>query len=111
VVKWLTNYHGHESTAPSIINSVLELYLGWNASRTHSILGSMQTEKTIGSILIKINLLFIIMMIFNQTIRVRVEELYYRFRGEKRSSKRKGYESLTGHHELSEEGVDEQMSQ
>lgn len=30
VKKWLTNYSGAESTAPSIINSLLELYLGWN---------------------------------------------------------------------------------
>ena len=45
LAKWLTDYRGQESTAPSIINSLLELYLGWNPTRTHSILGSMETEK------------------------------------------------------------------
>ena len=30
VRKWLTNYAGRESEAPSIINCILELYLGWN---------------------------------------------------------------------------------
>ena len=30
VLKWLTDFTGHISTAPSIINSILELYLGWN---------------------------------------------------------------------------------
>ena len=42
VKKWLTDFTGHESTAPSIINSMLELYLGWNERRKHSILGSIQ---------------------------------------------------------------------
>jgi hypothetical protein len=41
VAKWLTNYHGREQEAPSIINSVLEMYLGYNATRKTSILGSM----------------------------------------------------------------------
>lgn len=31
IAKWLTNYNGHESSAPSIINTVIEMYLGYNA--------------------------------------------------------------------------------
>lgn len=43
VAKWLTNYHGREHEAPSIINSVLEMYLGYNPKRKISILGSIET--------------------------------------------------------------------
>lgn len=41
VKKWLTNFEGSESTAPSIINCLLELYLGWNPTRKHSIFSSI----------------------------------------------------------------------
>lgn len=75
VKKWMTNYSGAESTAPSIINSLLELYLGWNPARKHSILGSIQTEHAVGSLLNKINLVLLLVMVYNQTVRSRVEEL------------------------------------
>lgn len=42
IAKWLTNYAGRESEAPSIINSALEMYLGYNPDRKFSILGTME---------------------------------------------------------------------
>jgi vacuolar-type H+-ATPase subunit I/STV1 len=42
VKKWMTDYTAIEHTAPSIINSMLELYLGWNPKRTHSIFSSIE---------------------------------------------------------------------
>ena len=71
IAKWLTNFQGQESTAPPII-TLLELYLGWNPDRHHSILGSMETEKFVGFILMRLNLFFILVMVYNQTVRHRV---------------------------------------
>jgi vacuolar-type H+-ATPase subunit I/STV1 len=45
VVKWLTNYHGRESEAPSIINSMLEMFLGYNPDRKISVWGTIEREK------------------------------------------------------------------
>lgn len=73
IKKWLTNFTGHESTAPSIINSMIELYLGWNENRRHSILGSMETEKEVGQWLINLSLFFILVMVYNHTLRTKVE--------------------------------------
>lgn len=42
IAKWLTSYNGMEYAAPSIINTMLELYLGYK-DRKVSILGSMET--------------------------------------------------------------------
>ena len=80
VLKWLTSFKGAESTAPSIINSMLELYLGWNEYRNHSILGSMELEMVIGSMLVKLNIFFILMLTFNHMLRGRIENRCNRFR-------------------------------
>lgn len=45
VVKWLTDYRGREFEAPSIINSMLEMFLGYNPDRKISVWGSMEREK------------------------------------------------------------------
>jgi hypothetical protein len=69
IAKWLTDYSGHEGDAPSVINSMLELYLGYKPDRKVSILGSIQREKDIGSVLNTISLLCILVMVFNHAFR------------------------------------------
>ena len=59
---------------------MLELYLGWNEYRNHSILGSMELEMVIGSMLAKLNISFILMLTFNHMLRGRIENLCNRFR-------------------------------
>lgn len=98
VLKWLKNYEGNESKAPSIINCILELYLGWNLDRKDSIFESVQIEHEIGSILNRINVFLLLVMVYNHTIRSRVEILIKM--GLKRQKNKgfvnKGYHQLGG---------------
>ena len=112
ILKWLTNFRGAESTAPSIINSLLELYLGWNETRTHSILGSMELEKAVGSFLMKLNLCFLLVMVFNHTIRHRAEFIFSGIYGNRKIRKRKsGYQKLNDEFGEEIESVDQQLSE
>lgn len=65
----------------------------------------------IGSMLVKLNIFFILMLTFNHVLRGRIENLCDRFKHQKIPHKKRGYNSLSDHSELIEEDLDEQISQ
>lgn len=88
IAKWLTDYTGRENVAPSVINSMLELYLGFKPDRKVSILGSMETEKQVGSMLNTISVLCILVMVFNHTFRHKLEHFLYKNQGRRKDKAR-----------------------
>lgn len=45
LLKWTISFKGKESTAPSIISMVLEMYLGYHEGARISLFSSMEVEK------------------------------------------------------------------
>ena len=101
IAKWLTDYSGRENEAPSIINSMIELFLGFKADRKTSILGSMAREKYVGSILNTISALCIVVMVFNHAFRHRLE--LFLFKSKAKGSKRR-------YQPLEDDDIDEHLN-
>ncbi len=105
IAKWLTDYTGHESTAPSVINTMIELFLGYKPDRKVSILGSMEREKYVGTIINTLSILCIVIMVFNHAFRPKIEHFFYNNSKKNSRGKKSKYEPLQ------DEDIDEHLNQ
>lgn len=103
VLKWLTDYSGRTHMAPSIINTLLEMYLGYKHHRA-SLWGSMQTEMDIASSLNTLSVVCLLVMTFNHTLREKFETFLARGDWKKATTRRDKY------HQLQDDEIDEQIS-
>jgi V-type H+-transporting ATPase subunit a len=63
IIKWMTNYSGHESSAPSIINTMINIPLKLGTINGQPFIGDASTNQSISLILLAISLVCIPLML------------------------------------------------